>query len=219
MKKKFLGITAIIVAALFLLTPISAMSPIPTVKEKTTVSESSFMTGLPSIIPQSEFVITLNENEEVIWTADYVTRDDDIAYITVETTGEVGELEGQMVMPPEPLAWYQWYHVDYKIRAMTWWGWTLFYTHANAWAKFDMQIGRWTELIDLSTGFSFCWRYIREDFDSYTEGLGSKDCVKVTADGYFRDKLIRRYPHIHVWASHEWGQNGNTISGYLDWGD
>lgn len=215
MKRKLIGITAIIVVALFLLTPISAMSPMSIVKEKTTVSESPFMTGMPSIIPQSDFVINLNKNEKVIWTADYVTRDDDIAYVTMETTSGAGELQGQMVLPPQPqpIGWYWLIHIT---AAKNWLDVIIFYTIAKGWARFDGQ-KICTYIIDTSVSRTLCWRYRCVDFDSYTDGVGSEQ-ARITADGYFRDRLIRRYPHLHAWIQFEWEYIWDE-GGYVDWGD
>lgn len=199
MNRKLLEIAAIAVAFLFLLMPVSAMSPIPTVKENTMISEILPVMKGPSIIPQSEFVITLNENEEVIWMADSVVRDDDIAYITMET------------ITPQPLG--IWLFFGSVITAENWWGRPLFYAFAKAWARFNWQ-GKCNYIIDRSNYHTLCWRYDRVDFDSYTYGDNGDDYAKVTVDAYFRDCLIRRNPHIHVWARSDMVPYGG---GYLEW--
>ena len=206
MNKKLLGIIAITIAFLFLLTPISAMSPIPTVKENTMVSEFLQVIKGPSVIPQSEFVITLEENEEVIWIADSVTRDDDIAYVTKESDDS-----------PQPLP-KGWYHMGYTITARSWWGWPLFRTKAAG--LFHFTLWQCTDMIDLSTCFSFCWRYTKENFESHIDAYGWQNSfIMVSADGYFKDNLIHRYPHISILVEHVYGGSGNTVTAYLDWGD
>lgn len=207
MKKKILGIIAIAVAFLFLMTPASALlSPISTVKENTMISEFLQVIKGPSVIPQSEFVITLDDNEEIIWIADSVTRDDDIAYVTMESND-----------PPQPLL-VGWYPLRYIVSARNWWGRTLFYTRASALARFNI-LGRCTNIIDLSSGYSYHYRYTRDDFYSDVDGIGTRE-ADVYAHGYFTDNLVHRSPSIRVWISHEFDQNGITIwMANLDWGD
>jgi len=200
MNKKILGIVAIMTAALFLLTPISAMSSISTMEEKPT----------QSVIPQSEFVITLGENEEVTWTADYVTRDDDVAYVTVETNieaDETGELQIVSSQPPQPLIVWP---LSHRITAKNWWGRPLFYTWAKGWASF--VLGKCTGISDTSIAGTLSMRYGRTSFNHYTEGIG-QNYAKIVADSYWIDKLMRRTPHIHVWAKTAYPSGG----GYLEW--
>ena len=206
MKKKLLTLTAIAVVALFLLTPASALlSPISAVKENTMISEFLQVIKGPSIIPQSEFVITLDENEEVIWIADSVTRDDDIAYVTMEGDDS-----------PQPII--GWYSLRYTVSARNWWGRTLFYTRAWALARFNI-LGRCTNIIDLSSGQSYYYRYTRFDFFSDPDGIDTRE-VDIFAQGCFIDNLVHRSPEIRVWISHEFDQNGITIwMANLDWGD
>ena len=162
-----------------------------------------------SFIPQSDFVIDLDENEEIIWIADSVVRDDDIAYITVETTGETGEL-GE-----EPQLLFGWAQLSYKITARNWWGRFLFYAWARGWARFNWQ-GECTYVIDTclcGVAIAYQWRYECTDYDHYIDGGVGYDYARITADAYFKDRLIRRNPHIYVWAQYPYPYG----DGYLEW--
>jgi len=61
---------------------------------------------------------------------------------------------------------------------------------------------------------SASWRYHCISFDHYTRGGVWYDYAKIVADSYWKDKLIRRTPHIRVWDEvpglSGWG-------GYLEW--
>lgn len=209
MKKRLLGISAIIVAALFLLTPISAMSAISTVDEK----------PARSIIPQSEFMITLGENEKVTWIADFVTRDDDIAYVTVETNVEADELEGELRtvpnQPPQPLGWTLYSY--YVTVAWNWWGRPLFWTKASGFFKFSIYL-KCYDVIGTSSCASWCLRYTRLGLDeeTYPHPPWPDDYGTVSAHGHFRDNVIRRYPTAHAFIIYPY-LGLPSGSGGIDW--
>lgn len=82
-------ITALIIAVLFLAVPMTAISaPVSKTANKIASEAISVTTPPITIIPRSQFVINLAENEEVAWTADYVTDNHSVAYFTVETESE-----------------------------------------------------------------------------------------------------------------------------------
>lgn len=183
MNKKLLGVAAIIVVALFLLMPVSALSPISTVKEKTTISEILPVIKGCSVIPQSEFVITLDANEEVIWTADYVSGEEDIAYVT-------GELQEPPFPTPKCVYW-----MGYIVIARNWWGRPIFYTFAKGWATF---ISKTPWVFGTSNSVSTCWQWVvTDDQESVEENSGYGE---IQADGLFENILTGKEARIYAWV-------------------
>ena len=103
MMKKIIGI-AVLLAVLMIIPSLSAA---PMLKTVTVKEEPEEVVG----ISQSEFVINLDDNEEVIWIADSVSRDDDVAYVTEEKT-----LENIPLFIPG------WHLITHTITARNWLG-------------------------------------------------------------------------------------------------
>jgi len=150
-------------------------------------------------ISQSEFVINLDDNEEVIWIADSVSRDDDVAYVTEEKT-----LENIPLFIPG------WHLITHTITARNWWGRHLFSASAKALCRMDyLEICLY--IIDLSHRKTTCLRYYAEGWRSVTLGIGFSK-PEVFVDSYWSDQLTRQEPHIYVRAVYP-----GTHSGYLEW--
>ena len=211
MKSKYLGI-AVVAILLFLMTPISVISVISPMN----------MEVVHSVIPQSEFVITLDEGEEVIWIADHVTREDDVAYVTMKTTcygaeGSEGELQMTPSYQPNPpeVAGYP-YNVTHCITARGFFGRILFFIAARGWIRFNW-VGKCTHVIPTSFYASFSFRYWKAEFlvRSWEKGEHYGESI---ADGSFEDIYKDRYINVHAYAGYDW-YDGMYGGGYVDWGD
>ena len=207
MKTKYLGIAVIVTAVFFLMMPISQISAISSMEEKT----------FQSLIPQSEFVITLDEGEEVIWIADYVTRDDDVAYVTMQATSrEIEGLEGELQITPsyQPFL-FEWRAARNIITARALFGRPLFYALVIGHIRFDLW-GRCTHVFPHMLYGSFSWRY--DGYDGVCTSEKGEYYGEAIVDAYFEDRLKKWQPHIHVYAGWDWYDLGYK-GGYLDWGD
>jgi hypothetical protein len=203
MKSKYLGI--VVVAILLLMTPISVISAISPMNIKVT----------HSVIPQSEFVITLDEGEEVIWIADHVTREDDVAYVTMKTTGYLAEgFEGYLKIMPS----YQpglFCGVRNRITARALFGRPLFYARVSGFMWFNMNF-RCTHVFPIMLYGSMSWRY--EGYDGAKTTKKDEHYGEAIVDAYFEDQLNKWQPHIHVYAGYDW-YDLDYYGGYLEWGD
>jgi len=205
-REKSLRIISMMIIVLFLSTSVSAMS----IKQVTT-KEPTLTT-----ISQSDFIMDLAGNEKVVWQADYVTRDDDIAYVTVEENIELGAIPGTLEMkrkqPPQPL-----YPeiISYKTSVKNWWGRTLFYVEAKAYCRYSFLLDKYTGAYDRSGGLIlvFSNRYEYIGFQSEVDlDILDGEYVRVWAEGYVRDWWLRRDCHLYAYAV----TNGPG-SGYIEW--
>ena len=211
MNRKFIGFLAVLIATLFMLTPISAMSSI-TMKSNATNEDSLIVIEEPATttIAQSDFVVNLDGNEKVVWIADSVTRDDDVAYITASSMSDIISLG------------LKWCRYRNYVFAKNWWGRPLFYLKAQAWFKTDGN--EWSvDSIECSTAGSLCFRYSMIGLDqlSYPKYPHTTKAAELDAVGYFIDRYVHREPviHSHSYICFLYGMPYGNNDEEIDWGD
>jgi len=184
--KMKMRIIAIMMAVMFAL-PVSAVLSAP-------AGES---TSAPvTVIPKSQFNIVLDANEKVIWMADQVACDSDVAYVTLTVNQQPTIPSGDAL----PLALPYWR--SYTICARSPIGLKMFDTQAGAWFLFIL-----TYLVSISDASSqyvypgFRWKYeaMGTDMDN---NLGDyPQSGTEYAWGHFKNKITGGTPQIYAWCT------------------
>lgn len=162
-------------------------------------------TPTTSVIPKSEFNIVLNANEKVIWMADQIASDSDVAYVTLAVSQQ------QPTPPGNPVPLGLWWKA-YTVCARSPSGLKMFETKAGAWFTFVL-----TFLISIADGSSQYvypgWRWKYEALGTGMDNnLGDHPHEGTEyAWGHFRNKITNGHPEIYAWCTCEAG--GNSYGG------
>jgi len=193
---------AVISVSIFLLAPMAVLSA--------PVKETS--QPVISVIPKSEFNVVLGTNEKVVWMADQVTCDSDIAYITCTADQQ------QVPSPPQPLGTNLYYRsYTYYIKFPT--GETMGWLEAAGWFCFKDEKLQWIDP-RCSSRILFPWneRYSFGYLDEWVDGLGSSTGF-IQIDGFI-DKLSDgsavAFVYSYIFCYNDGLANGD---GKVDWWD
>jgi len=172
-------ITAFMMAVIFLVVPMAVLAGQAPVFTSTT------------IVPKSQFNIVLAPNEQILWTADQVTSDSDVAYVTgtlVQLPPKYGPLDTLI------------YDRSYTVNAKNNIGITMFWTKAEGIFTFVLGF-EWGVAPYSSHGvkLAYVWRYSKLSLDQSVDE--QPHSATVYATGHFYDKIIHTYPRIYAWIT------------------